>query len=73
MAMLRRMECVVPTNYGEIKLSARRLGIYEISLTVPQGTTAQVVVPQGYSSVECNGVKAPLLTLTSGEYKIMVE
>ena len=73
MAMLRRMECVVPTNYGEIKLSARRLGTYEISLTVPQGTTAQVVVPQGYSSVECNGVKAPLLTLTSGEYKIMVE
>ncbi|MBR5885075.1 MAG: glycoside hydrolase [Alistipes sp.] len=73
MAMLRRIDCVVPTNFGEIKLSARRLGIFEITLTVPQGTTAQVVAPHGYSTVECNGEKAPQLTLTSGEYKILVE
>ena len=73
MAMLRRIDCVVPTNFGEIKLSARRLGIFEITLTVPQGTTAQVVAPHGYSTIECNGEKAPQLTLTSGEYKILVE
>ena len=73
MAMLRRIDCVVPTNFGEIKLSARRLGIFEITLTVPQGTTAQVVAPHGHSTVECNGEKAPQLTLTSGEYKILVE
>ena len=44
-----------------------------ISLTVPQGTTAQVVVPQGYNNLECNSVNASELTLTAGKYRIIAE
>ena len=44
-----------------------------ITLTVPQGTTAHVVAPQGYNNLECNGVNASELTLTAGKYTIIAE
>ncbi|MBQ9137438.1 MAG: glycoside hydrolase [Alistipes sp.] len=68
----RRVECTVPTVYGNIAMSAKRsLAGLLITLTVPQGTTAQVVAPQGYSAVTCGEHRAAELTLTAGEYNII--
>ena len=74
LAKLKFVESVVPTIYGNIEMHAEK--VYPqlvISLTVPQGTTAQVVVPHGYNNLECNGVNASELTLTAGKYRIIAE
>ena len=64
----------MPTIFGNIEMRAERVNSQLImTLTIPQGTTAQVVVPQGYSVLECNGVHAPELTLSQGKYMIIAE
>ena len=74
LATLQFVESVVPTIFGNIEMRAERVNSQLImALTVPQGTTAQVVAPQGYSVLECNGVHAPELTLSSGKYMIIAE
>jgi hypothetical protein len=71
---LRRVQSVVPTTFGNIEMYAERRYMQMcITLTVPQGTTAQVTAPQGYSTLECNGNKAQQLTLTAGTYTILAE
>ena len=74
LATLNFVECVVPTIYGNIEMSAKRVGAQlVITLIVPQGTTAQVVVPQGYNNLECDGVHTQQLILTEGKYTIIAE
>ena len=64
----------MPTIYGNIEMSAKRVGAQlVITLIVPQGTTAQVVVPQGYNNLECDGVHTQQLILTEGKYTIIAE
>ena len=74
LATLNFVESVVPTIYGNIEMSAKRVGAQlVITLIVPQGTTAQVVVPQGYNNLECDGVHTQQLILTEGKYTIIAE
>ncbi len=74
LATLQFVESVVPTIYGDIDMRAEKVGSQlSIALTVPQGTTAQVIVPQGYDALTCNGMTAQQLTLTSGKYTIIAE
>ena len=74
LAQMKSLKCTVPTNYGNIELSAECRDTHMcITLTVPGGTTAQVSAPQGYSTLECNGIKASQLTLSAGTYTILAE
>ena len=74
LATLKEVQSVVPTIYGNIEMRAEKgYSQLVITLTVPQGTTAHVVAPQGYNNLECNGVNASELTLTAGKYTIIAE
>ena len=71
LATLTRVKSVVPTESGNIVLSAERKECrLEMTLTVPAGTVAKVIVPQGYTAIACNGNEGVELTLTQGEYCI---
>ena len=71
---LKRVHSVVPTIFGNIDMNAERLNqLLNITLTIPQGTIAQIIVPKGYSTLECNGEEAPQLTLNEGTYTIIVK
>ncbi len=71
LATLNRVKSVVPTVFGNIEMSAvKGDDVLNITLTIPQGATAQVVVPQGYTALTCGGNSGEVLTLTQGEYCI---
>ena len=71
LATLTRVKSVVPTESGNIVLSAERKECrLEMTLTVPAGAVAKVIVPQGYTTIACNGNEGVELTLTQGEYFI---
>ena len=74
LANLKWLESVVPTRFGDIELRAERVeNRLEITLTIPQGTTAHIIVPQGYATLNCSNTKATKLTLESGTYNIIAE
>jgi hypothetical protein len=57
--------------FGNIELSVDKSdNLLNITLTVPAGTTAKVVVPQGYNTLVCGDSKGTELTLTQGKYSI---
>ncbi|MBQ2418723.1 MAG: glycoside hydrolase, partial [Alistipes sp.] len=71
LATLNRVKSVVPTVFGNIELSVDKSdNLLNITLTVPAGTTAKVVVPQGYNTLVCGDSKGAELTLTQGKYSI---
>ena len=71
LATLTRVKSVVPTESGNIVLSAERKECkLEMTLTVPASRVAKVIVPQGYTTIACNGNEGVELTLTQGEYFI---
>ena len=73
LATLNRVKSVVPTRFGAIELKAEKQnGALEIELTVPEGTTAVVDLPQGYSQMELTGEQAEKLNLGAGHHKILV-
>ena len=73
LATLNRVKSVVPTVFGNISMAAQKVdNTLNITLTVPEGTVAKVVVPQGYTTITCDGNKGEELTLTHGEYNITV-
>ena len=74
LANLKWLESVVPTRFGDIELRAERVeNRLEMTLTIPQGTTAHIIVPQGYATLNCSNTKATKLTLESGTYNIIAE
>ncbi len=71
LATLNRVKSVVPTVFGNIELSVDKSdNLLNITLTVPAGATAKVVVPQGYNTLVCGDGKGAELTLTQGKYSI---
>ena len=71
LATLNRVKSVVPTVFGNIELSVDKSdNLLNITLIVPAGTTAKVVVPQGYNTLVCGDSKGAELTLTQGKYSI---
>lgn len=71
LASLNRIKSVVPTVFGNIDLSVDKSdNLLNITLTVPAGTTAKVVVPQGYNTLVCGDSKGAELMLTQGKYSI---
>lgn len=73
LATLNRVKSVVPTVFGNIELLAEKCGeSLEIDLTVPNGTTAVVELPKGYSLLECGAESGESLTLGAGRYNIVV-
>ena len=71
LATLTRVKSIVPTESGNIVLSAERKECrLEMTLTVPASTVAKVIVPQGYTTIACNGNEGVELTLAQGEYFI---
>jgi hypothetical protein len=74
LASLNHIKSVVPTTFGNIEMSADKLGNeLKIKLFVPNGTTAEVRLPKGYSTLECSGVSGNKLTLTAGEHQIIAK
>ena len=74
LATLNFVESLVPTIFGNITMRAERVcKQLVITLTIPEGTTAHISVPQGYSNLECNGINAQKLTLSAGNYTIIAE
>lgn len=50
MGYLKRAEAVIETNYGLIKANIKTdAGTWEMKITVPYETTAQVIMPDGYN------------------------
>ena len=71
LAKLNFVESVVPTVYGEIVMRAEKTKYgLEITLLVPDGTSAEVRLPKGYSILECNGNLGDKLLLTGGLHTI---
>ncbi len=71
---LNRVKSLVPTTYGNIELEAVKGDkSLDITLSVPEGTTANISVPKGYNALTCNGTTAQELTLTSGKYTIVAQ
>ena len=74
LASLNRVKSVVPTVYGSIELVAQRVNNrLEMTLIVPRGTTAQISLPQTYTTLICNDKKGDVLTLAEGKYTIIAE
>ena len=68
---LQWVESVVPTVYGNITMHAKRNNDeLDITLTIPQGTTAQVVAPKGYTNIIYSDNSAPQITLSAGNYTL---
>ena len=71
LATLNRVKSVVPTRFGAIELKAEKQnGALAIELTVPEGTTAVVELPQGYSTLEMGGRQAKIFTLEAGNHNL---
>ena len=74
LATLNHLESVVPTQFGNIEMCAEKCGKeLKISLVVPNGTTAEVRLPKGYSSLICGAEVSEILTLSSGKYEIVAQ
>lgn len=52
---LKYVKTVVPTVYGSIKLNVNKENGYNVDITVPQGTKAQVLLPRDYSKYSVDG------------------
>ena len=73
LATLNYVNSIVPTVYGEITMSAKKSGNnLEISLTVPQGTQATILLPAGYKEIVTDSSKGDKLTLTAGKHNINI-
>ena len=71
---LNSVNSIVPTVYGNIVLAAEKSdNKLTITLTVPQGTTAQVSIPKGYNTLCYNGTTAAQFTLAAGCHTIVAE
>ncbi len=74
LASLQWVETIVPTRFGDIAMKAvREDDRLHISLTVPEGTTAEVRVPQGYARLMCNDAAGTVLTLGAGSHEVFAE
>lgn len=78
---LKYANVVVPTVYGSIKAGISQENGYCVSITVPRGTKAQLLLPAKYKSWTVNGKKRNLraaegeadrllLTLKAGKYNV---
>lgn len=64
---LRKVNTVVPSVSGTIKMNLDRTSGYRMQLTVPSGTKAEVYLPAEYEKYTVNGKKkSPRLTSDSG-------
>lgn len=71
LATLNHLHSIVPTPFGCIALRAeKREGALAMELTVPEGTTAEMRLPQGYSQLTCGEMSGAVLTLPAGHYSI---
>jgi hypothetical protein len=74
LAKLNFVESVVPTQWGNISLHAKKIEQeLHISLDVPCGTETIVRCPQGYEALTCEGKTAKELRLPSGEHTIIAK
>ena len=74
LAKLNFVEIVVPTVYGNIEMRAEKSGKQlNIALSVPNGTTAEVRLPKGYSKLECGEQSGDVLTLTAGKHQVVAK
>ncbi len=77
---LKHVNAVVPTQYGEISLAVKQENGFSMKLSVPDGTSAHVVLPADISKCRINGVRkkvkrnadnsAQPITLAAGKYEI---
>ncbi len=63
---LKYVKTVVPTQYGSIKLNVNRENGYKVSITVPKGTKAQILLPKDYAKYSVNGSKKKLSVSADG-------
>ncbi len=63
---LKYIKTVVPTQYGSIKLNVNRENGYKVSITVPKGTKAQILLPKDYAKYSVNGSKKKLSVSADG-------
>lgn len=81
---LKYVNTVVPTVRGNIKLDVNQASGYQMKLTVPRGTKAEVLLPEKYAKYSVNGrTRKPaiaktdstrrLLKLKEGTYTITAE
>ena len=74
LAKLNFVKSVVPTQWGNISLHAKKLGQeLHISLDVPFGTEAIVRCPQGYENLICGEKVGKELRLPSGEHSLIAK
>lgn len=72
LATLTYVKSVVPTVYGNIEMMAKRQnGELIIDLLVPEGTTAEVRLPQGYSVLSCGEKSGSAITLSAGRHTVV--
>ena len=74
LAKLNFVETTVPTVYGNIEMRAEKSGKQlNIALSVPNGTTAEVRLPKGYSKLECGEQSGDVLTLAAGKHQVVAK
>ena len=74
LAKLNFVKSVVPTQWGNISLHAKKLGReLHISLDVPFGTEAVVRCPQGYENLICGEKVGKELRLPSGDHSLIAK
>ena len=74
LAKLNVVKSVVPTQWGNISLHAKKVEReLHISLDVPFGTEAIVRCPQGYEKLACGDKMARELRLPSGKYSLIAK
>ncbi|MBR5106354.1 MAG: glycoside hydrolase [Alistipes sp.] len=74
LAKLNFVETTVPTVYGNIEMRAEKSGKQlNIALSVPNGTTAEVRLPKGYSKLECGEQSGDVLILAAGKHQVVAK
>ena len=74
LAKLNFVESVVPTQWGNISLHAKKVGQeLHITLDVPFGTEAIVRSPQGYEMLICGNTTAKELKIPSGVHSLIAK
>ena len=72
LATLKFVESIVPTRFGNIEMRAERCDEeLKITLLVPNGATAEVCAPKGYSSLLCGAETGDVLVLPSGKHEVV--
>ncbi|MBR1961752.1 MAG: glycoside hydrolase [Alistipes sp.] len=74
LATLNSVESVVPTQFGNIELSAyKRDNSLVINISIPESTEAEVRLPQGYSKLSCGDYSGAIVVLGHGKHTVIAE